>query len=125
MVMSLTCETGKTRRIKAASGIKRRKNALDHSGNLVDPLATRFSHLVHHGRSHSHSFDHRARGDSDQSPSRPKGPLEVLEWPAVVRISVLTKGDEQHESERDKKIGNAFTRHLADRDGFAPSAIDW
>ena len=32
---------------------------------------------------------------------------------------VLTKGGEQHEPERDKKIGNAFTWHLADRDGSA------
>jgi hypothetical protein len=64
MVMSLTCETGKSQRIDAASGTRRSKNALDHSGNLVDPVAVRFSRLPR-GRSHSHSSGHSARSDSD------------------------------------------------------------
>ena len=51
----------------------------DRSGNLVDPLATGFSHLVHHGRSHSHSLGHRCRGDSGQSHSRPEGIVATLD----------------------------------------------
>jgi len=43
--------------------------------------------------------------------------------PAVVRISILTQGGEEHATEPDKEFGDAVAWHLAHRDGRADSFI--